>query len=363
MKQLLFALLFFNTCAWSQKVISTDPEENFEKFWTAYDSQYPFFGDKGIAWKQQYKRYRPLVSKNTPDDSLFQILADMVAPLHDAHVELHTHGEKQEKKFWARRPSEYSYSSEFQYSKDSMLYFWQAVDTTLLKAGFTPLQAIGGTYTDSLIQFYFSKSAVAGYLIIFECSFGKGGSGKALTELDSIFSSFDSTKPLLFDIRFNRGGGEAVALWVTGRFIDKTPKGAYRYRKKKGGAYSDYIKLPSFRNKPRPSKQKRFLGPVYLLTNDRTVSAGDLLALYMSQVPTVTIIGEPTEGSFDSFRYQYLPNGWHFSVPKIRYVRASDKRCYEGKGIPPDVVVKNTKAEIRNKTDHGLLRAFQEIKK
>ncbi len=246
MKQLLFALLFFNTCAWSQKVTSSNPEVNFEKFWKAYDSQYPFFGDKRIDWKKQYIRYRPLVNVNTSNDSLFQILADMVAPLHDAHVELHTHGEKQEKKFSARRPSEFS--NDFQFNKDSLLYFWEAVDSTLIKAGFAPLQAIGGTFTDSLRQFYFSKSDDAGYLRMIECSFGKGGSGKAFNEIDSIFSYFDSSKPLIFDVRFNRGGGEAVALWITGRFINTTPKGAYRYRKKKYGGYSDYIRLPSFRN-------------------------------------------------------------------------------------------------------------------
>jgi carboxyl-terminal processing protease len=361
MKALLIALIFISTYAYGQKVTSTDPEVNFEKFWTAYESAYPFFGDKGIDWKDQYKKYRPLVNNNTPDDSLFQILAQMVAPLHDAHVEVHTHGAKEEKKFWARRPA--VFSGEFQFSKDSLYQFWEAVDSTLSGAGFGPVQAIGGTFTDSLRQFYYAKTKDLGYLRMIECTFGNGSSGKKLAELDSIFTYFGPVKALIFDIRFNRGGGEALALRVAGRFIAKTPGGAraYRYRRKKNGSYSDFVKLPSFRNKPRASNKTRYLGPVYLLTNNRTVSAGDLLALYLSQISGVTIIGTHTEGSFDSFRYQYLPNGWHFSVPRKRYVRVSDTTCYEGIGVPPDIVIENSRSALEHKTDSVLLRTLEEI--
>jgi C-terminal processing protease CtpA/Prc len=180
--------------------------------------------------------------------------------------------------------------------------------------------------------------------------------------LDSIFTYLASPKALIMDIRFNRGGGEGVALQVAGRFTAKTSKGAYRYKRKKNGGYSDFVKLPSFRNKPHPSKRIKYIGPVYLLTNERTVSAGDLLALYMSQLPNVTIIGDNTEGSFDSFRYEFLPNGWHFSIPQKRYVRATDNISYEGVGIPPDIKVVNERKDIDGKVDRVLLRVFDEVK-
>jgi C-terminal processing protease CtpA/Prc len=283
----------------------------------------------------------------------------MIAPLHDAHVELRTDGEKPVRKCWPRRPS--AFSGAFQFNPDSLRFFWEAVDTTLRTAGFAPLRAVGGTFSDGLRQFYYTKSADVGYVRMIACAFGKGSSGKALAELDSIFDELGPVKALIFDIRFNRGGGEGLALAVAGRFTGSTPKGAYRYRRKKKGGYNDFVKLTSFRNKPRPSRKTTYLGPVYLLTNDRTVSAGDLLALYMSQLPSVTLVGQPTEGSFDSFRYQYLPNGWRFSVPQKRYVRASDRTCYEGIGIPPHMLAENTRAEITNKTDRVLERALAEI--
>jgi len=360
-KSIFFILLFINTGLFAQKVISVDPELNFEKFWTAYEQKYPFFADKKINWQSEYKKYRPLVNKSISNDSLFQILAHLIAPLNDAHVEVHTHGEKIEKKFWARKPSKFS--NEFQFSKDSLHYFWRAVDSTLFHKGFTNIKSSGGIYEDSLRQFYYSKSKDLGYIRFIDCSFGNGSSGINLLELDTIFSFLNSPKALILDIRFNRGGGEGVALKVAGRFADKTPKGALRYRRKKKGGYSDFVKLSSFRNKPHPSKRTKYLGPVYLLTNDRTVSAGDLLALYMSQLPNVTIIGDNTEGSFDGFRYEFLPNGWHFSVPQKRYVRATDNLSYEGVGISPDIKVANKRIDINEKIDRVLLRVFEELEK
>lgn len=359
-KTLTVILLFSSMNAFCQKVTNTSPVVNFDKLWSAYEKKYPFFGDKKIDWKGQYEKYRHLINESTSNDSLIQIFRLMLAPLNDSHVELHTHGEKNEKKIWARKSSRFS--SDFQFNKDSLFYFWHAVDSTLVNYGFGPVKCMGGFMGDSLRQFYYSKSKDVGYVRMIECTFGKGGSGRDLMELDSIFNYFGPVKALIFDIRFNRGGGEGLALKVAGRFIVKTPKGAHRYKKKKNGNYSQFVRLTSFRNKPRPSKKIKYLGPVYLLTNDRTVSAGDLLALYMSQIPNVTIVGENTEGSFDSFRYEYLPNGWHFSVPLKRFVRASDKICYEGIGIPPTIYIRNERSDIDMKIDKVLLRTFSEIK-
>jgi carboxyl-terminal processing protease len=53
-----------------------------------------------------------------------------------------------------------------------------------------------------------------------------------------------------------------------------------------------------------------FAKQVVLITNDRTVSAADVFALMMSELPNVTIIGEPTNGSYSDIYSKKLPNGW-----------------------------------------------------
>ena len=90
--------------------------------------------------------------------------------------------------------------------------------------------------------------------------------------------------------------------------------------------------------------------PIALLTNDRTVSAGDGMALIVHTLPQVRLIGENTEGSFDMMRFRQLPNGWFYSVPEKRY-HDSDDRCYEGIGVPVDVKVVVSQEDLQGGHD------------
>jgi hypothetical protein len=44
------------------------PESNFEFFWQTFDKNYSGFKVRKVDWRQQYIKYRPLVTQNTPDD-------------------------------------------------------------------------------------------------------------------------------------------------------------------------------------------------------------------------------------------------------------------------------------------------------
>ena len=63
-----------------------------------------------------------------------------------------------------------------------------------------------------------------------------------------------------------------------------------------------------------PSKRARYLGPVYLLTSDVTLSAAEVFALYMRALPNVIHVGETTRGAFSDMIEKPLPNGWTLSL-------------------------------------------------
>ena len=69
-------------------MIMRNPEKNFEELWRTFHNRYPFFELRNVDWKKQYETYRPKVTRETSDDELFDIFCQMLAPLHDGHVEL-----------------------------------------------------------------------------------------------------------------------------------------------------------------------------------------------------------------------------------------------------------------------------------
>ncbi len=351
----LNALVVYQVMA--QRPVNEDPVLNFRTFWQSYQDSYPTFDTKQVDWQQQYDRYAPLVDSTTSPERLFSIMSEMIRPLHDAHIRLADRGVTPPKFFWPRKPS--VYSNQFQFNRDSVQTYWQATDATLSKQGFEPLKAIGGVYEDGSRQFYYAKSAHYGYIRISDCTFGEGGSGLKLRELDTILSYFDNVKGLLIDIRFNKGGGSRFVFGVAGRFVEKSRVGCYRYRRRKGGGYEDFVKLTTFRLRPK-GRQRFTQTPIALLTNDRTVSAGDEMALIMHTLPQVRLIGENTEGSFDSMRFRQLPNGWFYSVPEKRIHDSSDQ-CYEGIGVPVDVRVVVSKEDLQQSNDPVISQAIVDL--
>ena len=62
------------------------------------------------------------------------------------------------------------------------------------------------------------------------------------------------------------------------------------------------------------------------------------------------MIGEDTNGIFSYQLEKKLPNGWHYRLSYQVYLSA-DMVCYEGRGIPVDISLLNTKEDIENGVD------------
>jgi C-terminal processing protease CtpA/Prc len=92
---------------------------------------------------------------------------------------------------------------------------------------------------------------------------------------------------------------------------------------------------------------------VYLLTSSLTVSAGEVFALAMSALPTVTVLGEPTQGILSDNLFHRLPSGWEVSLSNEVY-ETLDGRCFEGVGVPPASPLPRLGAEILADLGAGL---------
>jgi len=347
------SILLLASSAKGQMASLSKPEKTFEEAWLFVDNHFAFFKEKGINWDKAYSRFRIKVNPSTSDDSLFSILTQMLAPLNDGHVTLKSPKGKQ---FSANRPSRLV--QEFN-TPELRKQFWPMVDSSLIRAGFAPLKYLGKEFKGDPL-FSYTTNGKVGYLRFTRCfsTVWEMFSFKTERYLSTIMHEFEGLDGVIIDIRFNIGGAENFAFNVAGRFTNKRVQALFKQTRIGG--------MPAFTYPEeryiRPRGKKPFSGKVMVLTNDRTASAADVFALAMRQLPNVTIVGEPSEGIFSDLYSRRLNNGWRITLSNQRYL-SPQMMCYEGAGVPVDIVVKNTVADLATNSDPVLGKALEVLQK
>jgi carboxyl-terminal processing protease len=145
--------------------------------------------------------------------------------------------------------------------------------------------------------------------------------------LDEAFAAFVGAKAVIVDVSNNRGGYDTISQRVAARFAAQ-PRLAYS----KVGVGA---KAPPQPVRVEPASRQGFTGPVYLVTSDITVSAGETFTLMMKALPNVKQVGGTTLGAFSDQLPKPLPNGWAFALPAELY-KGSKGEDLEGRGLAPD---------------------------
>jgi len=104
------------------------------------------------------------------------------------------------------------------------------------------------------------------------------------------------------------------------------------------------------------------LGPTVLLTNRVTASAADIFVLAMRVLPHVTVVGDLTEGALSAQFPDRMPNGWTLFVA-FKVETDHNGVNWDGIGIPPDLRIANSAADIAAGRDRVLEFALQLLEK
>lgn len=325
-----------------------DPEKNFEALWATFHERYPFFVLRGVDWKKQYNDYRPKVTSRTGDDELFDIFCEMLGPLNDGHVELTAkiRGNKRARHFRPEKTPRFH--QEFDKGETKQLF--KTTGKTLVSFGFDK-----PAKTEAWMLRY-CRSRDIGYIRILELEGIKRG--KLTSSLDKISADFGALKGMIIDIRDNPGGDDETVIEIIDRFCDRK-RVAFHRKKKIGPGEDDFSPLKTWHIEPRGKSQ--FTSPIVLLTCDSVFSGGEVFALTMKQLPYVTIIGDRTNGIFSYQLEKKLSNGWEYRLSYQVYLSA-DMVCYEGRGVPPDIELFNSKADIESGVDPLIVRALEVLK-
>jgi len=324
-----------------------DPERNFEALWETFNNRYPFFELRKVDWKKQYETYRPRVGSGTSDDELFEIFCQMLDPLDDGHVVLKSAaGDQKQRYFTAEKKTRFH--QEFPDREVEQLFETSA--KTLVSNGF------GWPQETAAWMLHYCRSPAFGYIRILELEDIR--KPKLIAALDRISRDFGDLDGFIIDIRDCPGGDDSTAIAIINRFCDRRRVALHR-KTKIGPGEDDWTSLKTWHIEPQGDEQ--FTGPIVLLTCDSVFSGGEAFALAIKQLPHVTIIGDHTNGIFSYQLEKKLPNGWRYCLSYQMYLSA-DMVSYEGKGVPPDIVLLNTKADISNGIDPLITRALAVLK-
>jgi C-terminal processing protease CtpA/Prc len=328
-------------------MFNRDPEKNFEELWATFHRRYPFFELRKVDWIKQYDIYRPKVTSKTGDGELFDIFCQMLDPLNDGHVELTKAGDNGKTRYFTAEKKPRFYR---EFTKAQIKKLFKTTEKTLVANGFRRLAETGAWMVR------YCRSQTVGYMRILEL---EGIKKRTLTvALDKIALDFRDLRGFIIDIRDNPGGEDNTAITIINRFCDRA-RVAFHRRTKIGPGGGAFTPLRTWRIEPEGDA--RFTRPIVLLTCDAVFSGAEVFALAIRQVPYVTVLGDHTNGIFSYQLEKKLPNGWEYCLSYQQYFSA-DMVCYEGKGVPADIELFNSTADIGNGADPLITAALGLLK-
>jgi carboxyl-terminal processing protease len=321
--------------------IKNNVPNNFTVFWNDFNRYYPLFESKKIDWDSVYNHYSPMITDQTTELKLFQIFSDMIKPLNDGHVYVISNfGTAQSYQHIEILNNYYNYMSLF-----DTRYF------------------VAFSRNNNNINYWDIADCNIGYFHINSFNLKDEGlfamSGKSYLIIDEILQKFKDKDGIIIDIRWNTGGLIPNSETIASRFMDQKRLYA-KLRSKNGPGKKDFSNWSDYYIEPKGSYQ--FTKPVVILTSRLTGSASEWFLLAMKTLPSVTVVGDTTNGSFSYSLLRELPNGWTFAL-STEIVTTPDLRTYEGCGIPPDYVVINSQKDYDNRRDVMLQKAIDILKK
>ncbi len=290
---------------------------------------YPSFQLRGIDWPARTAAAKAALTEDSDDEALFKALQAMLAGIDDPHVELHAEVDGESRELMpgegpALRRISAAVGDKMGGSEWPPAYQRGVLDVILQGKG----------YQRANNRLFFGRVGDIGYLNLLSMEglarWGFRGDRDVLAgALDEAIAAFQGARAVIVDVSYNLGGYDAVSQYVAGRFADNRK---LAYTKVAHGAQG--VEPQAF--DVEPSKRARYLGPVYLLTSDVTVSAGETFTLYMRALPNVTQVGGKTRGALSDMIEKPLPNGWSLALAAEIY-RDPQGQWYEVRGIPPKV--------------------------
>ena len=326
----LFALVSGCEKALMDDSASTDPRSCFDSMWQTIDRKYSYFREKNINWDSVYNHYSPQVTPNTSDEELFEVLDSMLYDLRDGHVNL---------------IAPFNFSRNWNWYLDYPENFsYQVIERHYLADDYRIAGGMQYRLIDSVGYIYY----------------GSFSSGFTEEQLDEVFSYLSPARGVIVDVRNNGGGSLGLAFRLAKRFA-QSERRVLLTREKSGPAHDDFGNelQYSLESGTRPSCKV----PVVLLTNRRCYSATNTFTGVMSQLPSVTIMGDQTGGGGGIPVDFELPNGWRYRFSASQsFIYQNNSLVEIEEGVAPDIRLDLDPENLATGTDDILEAALDRLR-
>lgn len=322
-------------------------EGNFNAFVDIFKANYAFFDLYGVDWDSNVRDARQGLSADMTDQALFAVFADLVAPLQDGHLEINAEIDGAE---YSASPKTTPLSrgvsklAEARGEDEGEVFIAQLESYWMDGIAEQILQDKGRTAAGGKIQYgvidgnvgYLSVLLLTGFtednLLSLPDEFDADAEFAAINEaMDDVVTAFAdaNVQAVIVDASINFGGDDFLGREIAARFAGERrlvlTKRAFDARDVQ--TTSVYV---------APTDRPSFDGPVYLMTTQSTVSAGEIMTLAFRALPNVIHVGQATQGALSDVLYKRLPNGWEIGMSNEIY-RDHNDILWEGRGILPEL--------------------------
>ncbi|MEM7707240.1 MAG: S41 family peptidase [Pseudomonadota bacterium] len=323
-----------------RSTVPDTPAGNFQVFTDAFSAFYPFFDRYDVSWTKRVAEAGQKVEADMPPRAPFTLFREMLAGLRDAHVELVVELDDGRTTFDANpgkterglfRRAVAAGQNPMKVRAEYRRKFWrQDTQQTLLGGA-------GVMAGDEAIQFGIVSDDIGMIALLTMGGFieAEGETESEVLEraLDEAMALFEahSVKAVIVNLAMNYGGYDYISRQLARRFARESVRAYSKISANDPDAKPFWYVI-------EPAEQPRFTGPVYLLTSDVTVSAGEIATLAMRPMSNVTHVGETTRGALSDVLSRSLPNGWELSLSSEIY-RDHEDVLWEARGIPPKISI------------------------
>lgn len=330
MKNLFYTAFIFSIilCTACEKVLIGDqpennPEVNFELYWNDVNEHYGLLQARNYNWDSIYTKYRPMITTNTSEDELWNILIEAVDYLDDSHSWIFD------------RETSKLFTSGYTLNQAAHQIF----RSNPYKENYLENYSYGVEERDpnKLVITAKVKDKDIGYIWL-----GAMDDYDEYLVEDFVIENQDRSA-VIVDVRSNGGGDANIARLIASFFSD----GEYfvnSTQDKIGPGPNDFAEPVEWYTSIGGAQQ--FTKPVIVLSNRACISAGEDFLLNMKKFDHVTQVGDTTAGDFsNTSMHRFLPNGWEYRYSTQLYLN-SEGNVVDGIGLIPDVYAKNEQANI-----------------
>ena len=331
-----------------------NPVENYIAFTSVFRERYALFEVKGVDWDSLVAQYAPLVTEETTDDELFEIIVEMLKVLDDKHCYIYRFNNIYFSGF-DLPPLNYMELLSFDFRVETGDFRMEVIEDKYL-LGYEKSMRVISTLPPIGIRRVFTTGWLSDSIAYIHMTEMSNRADKVESALSEFFTSYGDASGFVIDIRDNIGGYSLPVRELARRFTDSSR--IYAVSRLRNGP--DAFGEPEhWVLEPHPEQCFSEI-PVMLLMNENTQSAAELFVLMLRDLPNVTLVGDTTSGVFADTHTGKLPNGWEYRL-SIRRTCDRNDQLLEDVGIVPDVIITNTPSDLDRGIDNVLEYAIEHI--